>query len=73
MSIREILLKDIQEAPPALLKPLFEVWQVLKSYGSKPAKSQKHAMNRYFAVISPAEAEEIQQVIDEEFGKIDGD
>ncbi|MDX2250440.1 MAG: hypothetical protein SF052_26905 [Bacteroidia bacterium] len=73
MSIREILLKDIQDAPHVLLQPLYEVWKVLKMQGSRVQNSPQNRMSRYFGVISSTEAAEIRKAIDEEFGKIEGE
>ena len=71
MSIKDILIADIKAAPPEVLRPLFELWQVLKKHVSPAPKGDGHPMRSFFGVLDASDADDMQQVIDEEFNRID--
>lgn len=73
MSIREVLLADIQQADAELLKPLYEVWQILKTRTQPVSKSQNHPMEVFFGTINEDDAREMQEIIDREFSHIEGE
>ncbi|MEM6768889.1 MAG: hypothetical protein AAF655_28385, partial [Bacteroidota bacterium] len=51
MIIRESLIKDIQEADNQLLKPLFEIWQVLKKNVNNSASDGPHSIESFFGIL----------------------
>lgn len=72
MSIKEILISDIEKANPDLVQSFYEIWQILKRQG-KRAEGSQHPSMKYFGIISEAEAEKMISIIDSEFNNIEGE
>ncbi len=73
MSIRELLLEDIQKAPPALLKPLYEVWQVLKAHSQVSVRSGESPAANLIGSLSKEDANEMIDIINREFSQLEGE
>lgn len=73
MRIKEILLADIQNADPELLKPLYEVWQILKKRARPADQAIEHPMAGFFGSIDMTDAQEMHEIIEREFGHIEGE
>lgn len=73
MTIRESLIKDIQEADNQLLKPLFEIWQLLKKNVTHSSSNGNHSFEAFFGILDEKDATEMEEIIQKEFQNIEGD
>ena len=73
MDIRETLLSDIKEAPSSLLKPLYEIWKVLKMHSEPLPKGSIHPAASLIGSQDKEDAEEMEAIINKEFNTIEGE
>ncbi|MEM8901934.1 MAG: hypothetical protein AAGC85_27755 [Bacteroidota bacterium] len=73
MNIRESLIKDIQEADNQLLKPLFEIWQLLKKNVNSSSSNGNQSFEAFFGILDEKDATEMEEIIQKEFQNIEGD
>jgi|GEM_PF-6474979 len=70
MSLRDQLLNDVQRLDPGSLARVFQFVQALKHPASPPIRTLR---DEWAGTLSDEDAAEMTGLIDQEFGKIEGD